>query len=188
MNFYNPIRNLKIKSIVNYKQKNGAENSITQQLVEQDEYMVYLMNKIIAAGIVSRVHFVNHILDEGDFKALIAAMDISVFPYYEVGQQGSGPVSYSTHLSYSGKIILSRTNLFETYEKNFFHDCFTFFDQGNSLELSYKIKSAQSKKENLLKARSVVNPDSNVKTYINSLIKNQAVDNFLNQSKFIGNA
>ena len=119
-----------------------------------------------------------------NFKELISSMDISIFPYYEVGQQGSGPVSYATHLGYSGKIVLSRTNLFETYEKNFFPDCFTFFDQGNDLELSKKILNIRSKKENLLKARSVFNPESNIKTYVDALLKNKDVNNFIGGEQY----
>lgn len=179
-----PINNLKIRSVlVNRDKKNNKSkdyNNQSNSVVEQDLYMVYLMNKIINNNLFDRIHFVNHIIDEEEFKQLISAVDISVFPYYEVAQQGSGPVSYSTHLSNSGKIILSRTNLFETYEKNFFKDCFTFFDQGNYLELSKKILKVKSKKDELQKARAKYNPESNCLTYINSLIGNKDTTTFYN--------
>lgn len=172
-----PVSNLRKRSITGGGEKNRKLGIV--ETVEQDYYMQYLMKLIIKSKISDKVHFINHIIDEEDFKELIASTDISVFPYYEVGQQGSGPVSYATHLSYSGKIILSRTNLFETYEKNFFPNCFTFFDQGNYFELSKKILSVKSKKENLLKARSNFNSDSNVKTYVDCLMQNKNVSNFV---------
>lgn len=179
-----PINNLKTRSIlINCGKKNNKSHDNDHQnnnVVEQDSYMVYLMNKIINNKLFDRIHFINHIIDEEEFKQLISAVDISVFPYYEVAQQGSGPVSYSTHLSNSGKIILSRTNLFETYEKNFFKDCFTFFDQGNYLELSKKILKVKSKKDELQKARAKYNPESNCLTYINSLIGNKDTTTFYN--------
>ena len=178
-----PVSNLKIRNITTEKKNITTENVEHIQYVEQNTYMIYLMDLIIKLNISNRVHFTNHIIDEDGFKELIAAMDVSVFPYYEVGQQGSGPISYATHLNYSGKIILSRTNLFEMYEQDFFPDCFTFFDQGNYLELSQKIKNIKSKKMNLLKARTKFNPNSNTKTYIDALLQNKDVSNFLNQSK-----
>lgn len=178
-----PINNLKVRSIIINSEKRSKKSqhyNSDDSLVEQDSYMVYLMKKIINNKVFDRVHFINHIIDEEEFKQLISAIDISVFPYYEVAQQGSGPVSYSTHLSNSGKIILSRTNLFETYEKNFFKDCFTFFDQGNYLELSKKILKIKSKKDELKKARAKYNPESNCLTYVNSLIGNKDTSNFVN--------
>lgn len=166
-----PINNIKIRNVIT---TNNSKH------VKQDEYIEYFNNIILeenekslkktGKGIIDRIHYINHIIDEEDFKALIAGVDIVILPYYEIGQSGSGPTSYATFLNHNGQIILSRTAMFEQYSQNFFPECFTFFDQGNEIELSYKILSIKSKKENILRNQKNYNPETNAKIYFDSLV------------------
>jgi glycosyltransferase involved in cell wall biosynthesis len=130
-----------------------------------DKYLNYIKKEIQSKKLFNRVHFINHIEEEIEFMKLIAGIDISLFPYYEVGSGGSGPLSYASMLSQSGKIILSKTMLFNDYCNHYFKDCFTFFDQGNEVELAYKILHAQPKLEQLNAARQIYNPLTNALKY-----------------------
>lgn len=182
-----PANYSKKAEILNPKTINDNNSNKKINFVELDKYNAYLIKLTSSRDIYNRIEFINHLTDEDEFKFLIASMDINLFPYYEVSQQGSGPVSYATHLGKSGKIILSRTYLFDTYEKNFFPNCFTFFDPGNFVELSKKIISAKSKIENIKKARLNYNSETNTRAYVNALIGNTSVPNFIKAIEFIKN-
>ena len=173
-------RNINVKSIVS---KDGQENIVID--VQQNKYLQYIINlitdkeeknkkdnnnEIKKTKIIDRIHYINHIFIEDDFKQLIAGVDIAILPYYEVGQGGSGPTSYATFLTHSGKIILSRTGCFEQYSQTYFPECFTFFDQGNEIELAKKMLTVQSKRDNLLKETANFNSHTNAMTYVKSLI------------------
>src|SRR5213078_1076432 len=57
----------------------------------------------------ARIHFMGA-LDEADFLAGMAICDAVVFPYLEVGQSSSGPISQALELGC--RIIASRTRTF----------------------------------------------------------------------------
>ena len=83
----------------------------------------------------ARVHFMGA-LAEDDFLAGMAICDAVVFPYLEVGQSSSGPISQALELGC--RIIASRTHTFlefADYHKN----AIEFFDIGNHLELAERI-------------------------------------------------
>jgi glycosyltransferase involved in cell wall biosynthesis len=82
-----------------------------------------------------RIHFMGA-LDDADFQAGMSICDAVVFPYLEVGQSSSGPISLALELGC--RIIASRTLAFldfATYHPNRIE----FFDIGNHLELAQHI-------------------------------------------------
>jgi hypothetical protein len=78
-------------------------------------------------------------LDDADFLAGMAMCNATVFPYLEVGQSSSGPISQALELGC--RIIASRTHTFLgfcEYHKN----AVEFFDIGNHLELAERLLAA----------------------------------------------
>lgn len=83
----------------------------------------------------SRVHFMGA-LDDADFLAGMAICDAVVFPYLEVGQSSSGPISLALELGC--RIIASRTLTFLDFAA-YHPNRIEFFDIGNHLELAQHI-------------------------------------------------
>jgi len=75
--------------------------------------------------------------DEFEFAASIAACDVCLFPYREVGQSGSGPVSYAVELE--RPIVATATGAFRELEK-YFPERLALIDIGNHLQLAEKIR------------------------------------------------
>jgi glycosyltransferase involved in cell wall biosynthesis len=82
-----------------------------------------------------RIHFLGTQSD-ADFVAGMAICDVVVFPYLEVGQSSSGPISQSLELGC--RVIASRTHTFMQFAR-YHPDAIEFFDIGNHLELAGKI-------------------------------------------------
>jgi glycosyltransferase involved in cell wall biosynthesis len=82
-----------------------------------------------------RIHFLGTAPD-AEFLAGMAICDAVVFPYLEVGQSSSGPISQSLELGC--RIIASRTHTFLQFSR-YHHDMIEFFDIGNHLELAARI-------------------------------------------------
>ncbi len=75
-------------------------------------------------------------LAEEDFLSGMAVCDAVVFPYLEVGQSSSGPISQALELGC--RIIASRTHTFMEFAE--YHDnAVEFFDIGNHLELAERL-------------------------------------------------
>jgi glycosyltransferase involved in cell wall biosynthesis len=85
----------------------------------------------------SRIHFMGA-LDEADFLTGMAICDAVVFPYLEVGQSSSGPLSQALELGC--RIIASRTHTFLEFAE-YHQDAVEFFDIGNHLELAERLQS-----------------------------------------------
>jgi glycosyltransferase involved in cell wall biosynthesis len=83
----------------------------------------------------SRVHFLGAQSD-ADFLLGMAVCDTVVFPYLEVGQSSSGPISQSLELGC--RVIASRTHTFLQFAR-YHPDRIEFFDIGNHLELAGRI-------------------------------------------------
>jgi glycosyltransferase involved in cell wall biosynthesis len=82
-----------------------------------------------------RIHFLGARTDV-DFLEGMAICDAVVFPYLEVGQSASGPISQSLELGC--RVIASRTHTF--LQLNRYHpEMIEFFDIGNHLELAARI-------------------------------------------------
>jgi glycosyltransferase involved in cell wall biosynthesis len=83
----------------------------------------------------SRIHFLGAQTD-ADFLAGMAICDAVVFPYMEVGQSSSGPISQSLELGC--RVIASRTHTFLQFAR-YHPNMVEFFDIGNHLELAGRI-------------------------------------------------
>jgi hypothetical protein len=79
-----------------------------------------------------RIHFLGAQSD-ADFLSGMAVCDAVVFPYLEVGQSSSGPISQSLELGC--RVIASRTHTFLQFAR-YHPDTIEFFDIGNHLELA----------------------------------------------------
>ena len=85
----------------------------------------------------ARIHFMGA-LGEPDFLSGMTICDAVVFPYLEVGQSSSGPISQALELGC--RIVASRTHTFlgfAEYHKN----AVEFFDIGNHLELAERLSA-----------------------------------------------
>ncbi len=82
-----------------------------------------------------RIHFLGATSDD-DFLAGMAICDAVVFPYLEVGQSSSGPISQSLELGC--RIIASRTHTFLQFGR-YHENMIEYFDIGNHLELAARI-------------------------------------------------
>jgi hypothetical protein len=82
-----------------------------------------------------RIHFMGA-LDDREFLTGMAVCDAVVFPYLEVGQSASGPISQAAELGC--RIIASRTHTFLEFA-DYNRDAIEFFDIGNHLELAERI-------------------------------------------------
>jgi len=84
-----------------------------------------------------RIHFMGAQSDI-DFLAGMAICDAVVFPYLEVGQSSSGPISQALELGC--RVIASRTHTFIQLSR-YHHNLIEFFDIGNHLELAGRVRA-----------------------------------------------
>jgi glycosyltransferase involved in cell wall biosynthesis len=82
-----------------------------------------------------RIHFLGPQSD-ADFLSGMAICDAVVFPYLEVGQSSSGPISQARELGC--RIIASRTHTFLQFAR-YHQNTIEFFDIGNHLELAGRL-------------------------------------------------
>jgi glycosyltransferase involved in cell wall biosynthesis len=82
-----------------------------------------------------RIHFLGAQSDS-DFLSGMAICDAVVFPYLEVGQSSSGPISQALELG--SRVIASRTHTFLQFGR-YHENMIEFFDIGNHLELAGRI-------------------------------------------------
>jgi hypothetical protein len=75
-------------------------------------------------------------LDDAEFFTGMAVCDAVVFPYLEVGQSASGPISQAVELGC--RVLASRTHAFLEFAA-YHPDTVEFFDIGNHLELAERI-------------------------------------------------
>jgi glycosyltransferase involved in cell wall biosynthesis len=83
----------------------------------------------------ARVHFMGA-PEENEFLGGMAVCDAIVFPYLEVGQSASGPISQARELGC--RIIASRTHTFLEFAE-YHPNTIEFFDIGNHLELAERL-------------------------------------------------
>jgi glycosyltransferase involved in cell wall biosynthesis len=83
----------------------------------------------------ARIHFMGA-LAEPDFLRGMAVCDAVVFPYLEVGQSSSGPISQALELGC--RIVASRTHTFLEFAE-YHANAIEFFDIGNHLELAERL-------------------------------------------------
>jgi glycosyltransferase involved in cell wall biosynthesis len=106
-----------------------------------------------------RIHFMGA-LDDADFLAGMAICDAVVFPYLEVGQSASGPISQALELG--RRVIASRTHTFLQFAM-YHPDRIEFFDIGNHLELAGRILA---RPQHARRAPLVYNVETNKAVYL----------------------
>jgi glycosyltransferase involved in cell wall biosynthesis len=84
-----------------------------------------------------RIHFLGA-TNDSDFLSGMAICDAVVFPYLEVGQSSSGPISQALELGC--RVIASRTHTFIQFGR-YHNNMIEFFDIGNHLELAARIQA-----------------------------------------------
>jgi len=107
-----------------------------------------------------RIHFLGA-TNDADFLSGMAICDAVVFPYLEVGQSSSGPISQSLELGC--RVIASRTHTFLQFAR-YHQNMVEFFDIGNHLELAGRIVARPQ-----FDARQrfpVFNVETNIATYL----------------------
>ncbi len=112
----------------------GQARNAPQLVLSADEGLHDLLARD-PRDLSARIHFMGA-LAEADFLGGMAICDSVVFPYLEVGQSSSGPISQALELGC--RIIASRTHTFlefAEYHKN----AVEFFDIGNHLELAERL-------------------------------------------------
>lgn len=112
---------------------NGAEKA-PQLVVSADEGLRELLGTH-PRDLSARIHFMGALAEE-DFLAGMAVCGSVVFPYLEVGQSSSGPISQALELGC--RIIASRTHTFLEFAE-YHKDAVEFFDIGNHLELAERL-------------------------------------------------
>ena len=85
----------------------------------------------------NRLHFMGAQTDE-DFARGMGVCDYAVFPYLEVGQSSSGPISIA--LEMGPRIIAARTRAFLQLAR-YHKDAFEMFEIGNHVELAHRIST-----------------------------------------------
>jgi glycosyltransferase involved in cell wall biosynthesis len=83
--------------------------------------------------------------DDFGFAVAIAACDVNVFPYAEVGQSASGPTSMSVELG--KETVTTNNHMFREIEK-YMPNSIRNFDIGNHVQLAQNIIESVNKKSN----------------------------------------
>jgi glycosyltransferase involved in cell wall biosynthesis len=107
-----------------------------------------------------RIHFLGATSDD-DFLNGMAICDAVVFPYLEVGQSSSGPISQALELGC--RVIASRTHTFLQFGK-YHSEMIEYFDIGNHLELAARILARPQ--YDIRARRLVFNVDTNRAIYL----------------------
>ena len=107
-----------------------------------------------------RIHFLGAQSD-ADFLSGMAICDAVVFPYLEVGQSSSGPISQALELGC--RVIASRTHTFLQFGR-YHQNMIEFFDIGNHLELAGRILARAQ--FNPRECRPVFNVETNKAVYL----------------------
>ncbi len=129
-----------------------------------DPYLDLLVKKIEKNKVDDRVIFAGNLSDEEFIEALYCC-DITVLPYMEVNQSGSGIASLVLETGIPS--IFSNNKAFAELNK-YYPNCFERFDIGNYSELAYKITNYKTDayRENLEKALEKYNIENNIAFHI----------------------
>jgi glycosyltransferase involved in cell wall biosynthesis len=113
----------------------GGASEVTPQLVVNADPGLRQLLGAHPRDLSARLHFMGA-LAESEFLSGMAICDAVVFPYLEVGQSSSGPISQALELGC--RIIASRTHTFLEFAE-YHKDAVEFFDIGNHLELAERL-------------------------------------------------
>jgi glycosyltransferase involved in cell wall biosynthesis len=123
-----------------YEQMSAVEGERAPQLVIDSDAGLRRLIGNHPRDLSDRIHFMGA-LAEGEFLAGMAICDAVVFPYLEVGQSASGPISQALELGC--RIIASRTHTFLEFAE-YHPGAIEFFDIGNHLELAGRLAARRS--------------------------------------------
>src|SRR4051794_29632235 len=113
-----------------------AGQGAPQLVVEADRGLPELFGRH-PKDLSDRIHFMGA-QAESDFLSGMTICDAVVFPYLEVGQSASGPISQALELGC--RVIASRTHTFIQLSR-YHHNLIEFFDIGNHLELPGRVRA-----------------------------------------------
>ena len=122
-----------------YDRLSGARAGNAPQLVVAADQGLRDLLGTHPRDLSARIHFMGA-LGEPDFLSGMTICDAVVFPYLEVGQSASGPISQALELGC--RIIASRTHTFLGFAE-YHKDAVEFFDIGNHLELAERLGARQ---------------------------------------------
>jgi glycosyltransferase involved in cell wall biosynthesis len=113
-----------------------AADGAPRLVVEADRGLTELLGRH-PKDLSDRIHFMGA-LDETEFLSGMAICDAVVFPYLEVGQSSSGPISQALELGC--RIVASRTHTFLEFAE-YHGNAVEFFDIGNHVELAKRLSA-----------------------------------------------
>ena len=111
-----------------------AAEGAPRLVVEADQGLSELLGKH-PKDLSDRIHFMGA-QAEPEFFSGMAMCDTVVFPYLEVGQSSSGPISQALELGC--RIVASRTHAFLEFAE-YHSNAIEFFDIGNHVELAERL-------------------------------------------------
>ncbi|MBC6983717.1 hypothetical protein [Caulobacter sp. 17J80-11] len=88
------------------------------------------------ANLMRRVHFLGAMNDDDFFRGMVAC-DLVAFPYQEVGQTSSGPISQAVELGC--RVLAARTHAFTEFGR-YHPERIEFYDVGNLVEFVEKAR------------------------------------------------
>jgi glycosyltransferase involved in cell wall biosynthesis len=132
---------------------------------EIDAYMGLLLKWIFKLKIKDRVFFMGE-LPEAEFLDIAEQLDVTILPYYENGQDGSGIASICMDMS--KKVVCSTSFAFDELFKLISYKNVYRFDIGNYLDLAQKILAASRSDRQVTRERSEYSIQSQAQLYIKS--------------------
>jgi glycosyltransferase involved in cell wall biosynthesis len=111
-----------------------AAEGAPRLVVEADRGLPELLGRH-PKDLSDRIHFMGA-QAEFEFLSGMAVCDAVIFPYLEVGQSSSGPISQALELGC--RVVASRTHAFLELAE-YHNDAIEFFDIGNHVELAERL-------------------------------------------------
>lgn len=115
------------------------------------------------ANLMRRVHFLGAMDDDDFFRGMVAC-DLVAFPYQEVGQTSSGPLSQAVELGC--RVLAARNHAFAQFGR-YHGDRIEFYDIGNLVEFVEKTKILLSRPKP--EGTPAYTLDSAVRTYVEAI-------------------
>ncbi|NEX95295.1 hypothetical protein [Caulobacter sp. 17J65-9] len=115
------------------------------------------------ANLMRRVHFLGAMSDDDFFRGMVAC-DLVAFPYQEVGQTSSGPISQAVELGC--RVLAARTHAFTEFGR-YHPERIGFYDVGNLVEFVEKARLMMARPKPA--GTPAYHLDSAVRTYVEAI-------------------